>query len=208
MPLFSFMVAEGCRYTKDKVKHFSLMFILGVVCQIIYFVFDGQLHQSILITFSLSVLMIYALQYSKKCLFDKELDFSDKFLSVMLFAAVVAAVWAIGSIQSVNGIVFDLDYGFWGCMLPVFAALLDFRGLPLPDKYKWLDNYYLKLIPFTVGIIMMALFVTQLNEWYSLIALVPLLLYNGEKGKLPLKYFFYLFYPLHLAVLQMLVMII
>ena len=31
MPLFAFMIAEGCRYTKNKVKHFFLLFGLAVL---------------------------------------------------------------------------------------------------------------------------------------------------------------------------------
>ena len=36
---------------------------------------------------------------------------------------------------------------------------------------------------------------------FSLLALPLILLYNGKRGKLRLKYFFYAFYPLHLALL-------
>lgn len=36
---------------------------------------------------------------------------------------------------------------------------------------------------------------------FSLLALPLILLYNGKRGNLRLKYFFYAFYPLHLALL-------
>lgn len=37
---------------------------------------------------------------------------------------------------------------------------------------------------------------------HALLSLPLLLLYSGKRGKVNLKYFFYIFYPLHLAVLQ------
>lgn len=203
MPLFAFMVAEGCRYTKNKFRHFSLMFLLGVACQVVYYFFDGgSLYMSILITFSLSVAMIYALQYFKKCLFDQSCKPLDKVLSGLTFCASVFVTYAINTVGEVGGTAFTVDYGFWGCMLPVFAAVTDFRGVELPEKWKFLDGYYIKLALFAVGTVLLCLQPSGLNEWYSLIALVPLALYNGEKGKVKLKYFFYVFYPLHLALLQ------
>lgn len=39
MPIFAFMIAEGCRYTRNKAKHFLLPFCLGVICQIVYYFF-------------------------------------------------------------------------------------------------------------------------------------------------------------------------
>jgi hypothetical protein len=205
MPLFAFMVAEGCKYTKNKFRHFSVMLLFGVVCQIIFFIVNnGSLYMSIFITFSLSIIMIYALQYAKKCLFSNEVKSFDKVLACVLFATSIFLTWLLNNITEINGHFFYIDYGFWGSMLPVFAALLDFRGIPLPQKLNWLDWHILKLVPFTVGIVLMsALSVDNgLCEWYSLIAVPILLLYNGERGKYNLKYFFYIFYPAHLVILQ------
>ena len=73
MPLYAFAIAEGCRYTRNKRKHFLLLFGLGAICQIVYTIFDPKnLYFGILITFSFSTLMIYALQYAKKCTFESK----------------------------------------------------------------------------------------------------------------------------------------
>lgn len=202
MPLFAFTVAEGCRYTKNKINHFALIFILGVICQIVFFFFsDGSLNMSILITFSLSIALIYCMQYFKKCLFTRAKVF-DTVLAGLLFAASVFAIYAINCVRYRD---FIIDYGFWGTMLPVFAALFDFRGIALPEKLKFLDNHYIRLLAFAIGLVLLCLLAdidSKYNQWYSLIALVPLALYNGAKGRFNLKYLFYVFYPLHLLILE------
>ena len=42
LPIFAFMIAEGCRYTKNKLKYFLTIFILAAICQIVYFLYDGD----------------------------------------------------------------------------------------------------------------------------------------------------------------------
>ena len=41
-PIFAFMIAEGCRYTKNKLRHFLMIFGLGVLCQLAYVVSDPK----------------------------------------------------------------------------------------------------------------------------------------------------------------------
>jgi uncharacterized membrane protein len=85
MPLFAFALAEGCNYTRDKLKHFLLLFVLAVICQTVYYFFDnGNLYMCILVTFSLAVLTIYALQYCKRCLFSEGVKLWEKIFSTAL----------------------------------------------------------------------------------------------------------------------------
>ena len=58
MPIYAYMIAEGCRHTRDRKKYLLRLFGMGVLCQAVYFVAMGSLYMCILITFSLSVLLI------------------------------------------------------------------------------------------------------------------------------------------------------
>lgn len=176
MPIFAFMIAEGCKYTRSKKKYFGMVFGLGAVCQFVYAFVDDELYLSILITFSLSILMVYALQFWKE---------KKTVLSGLVFAASVGAVYLLNR-------VFTIDYGFWGCMLPVFAAL------PHGTRY---DRTSLSITLLGLGLIPMALAIGGI-QIISLLALPLLYAYNGKRGGLNLKYFFYIFYPAHLVVLE------
>lgn len=176
MPIFAYMIAEGCHYTRNPKKYLGTVFGLGAVCQIVYWFVDHSLYFSILITFSLSIGMIYALQSWKQ---------TRSALSGLRFALLVAAVWWLNQI-------FAIDYGFWGCMLPVFAAL--------PQKTRY-DRYPVSILTLGVGLLFLAADIGGI-QIFSLLALPLLLAYSGQRGKWKMKYFFYVFYPAHLVILE------
>ena len=176
LPIFAFMIAEGCRYTRNRLRYFGSVFALGVLCQIVYYLADRSLYFSILITFSLSIATIYALQDWKE---------QKTTRSALVFFGAVAGVYALNR-------VFAIDYGFWGCMLPVFAAAF--------QKTAW-DRPWVNLGMLGLGLLVLAADLGQI-QYYALPALPLLACYNGRRGRWKLKYFFYLFYPLHLVLLQ------
>ena len=201
MPIFAFAISEGCRYTKNKKKHFFLLLTIALICQIVYFFFsNGSLHMSILVTFSLSVLTIYALQFFKKTLFDESFDGMYKGLAFTLLCATIMCDYMLCKVLLI-------EYGFWGIMLPVFASLVDFRGIPAPDILHTHDCLTVRIGLFSIGLVLLVLSIGSI-ESVALLAIPILLAYNGERGKMNTKYFFYLFYPLHLAILQGIAMIL
>ena len=184
-PIFAYMIAEGCRYTRNKLRYFLLVFGLGAVCQLVYYFFSGDTYLNILLTFSCSILLVYALQamYQAKT-WQKEALWS------IVFAAGFLGAYGLTRILSI-------DYGFWGIMTPVFASFAFARKMP-----RWASVLLLG-----AGLVLLAADLGGIQH-YGLLALPLLLLYSGERGKTRMKYFFYIFYPVHLAVLQGIAMLL
>ena len=193
MPLFAFMIAEGCRHTKNRVRYFLQVLGLAAVCQLFYFgeqlisgTFDS-IYLNILFTFSLSIALCFAVDDLKKAVKDKSSDRVICFLKLVGTLAVTLLFTVVG--ERYLPIPYYMDYGLLGVLLPVGAVLFD---------NKWASK-----ICFAVFLLIYCIlgFKDLPYIWYSLLSLILIFAYNGQRGKKGLKYLFYIFYPLHLAVL-------
>ncbi len=186
MPIFAYMIAEGCFYTKNKRQYLMRLLILALGCQAVYFFAEGSLYQNILVTFSLSVITIFAFDNFIK---NKR---KDSFLIAFAVATLLIVVCIVCPlILKKQG--FCIDYGFFGVLLPVAVYFS--------------KNRYLKLISLSVFLVLISFDLGGI-QWFSLFSVLVLLLYNGKRGRLQLKYLFYVFYPLHLAVIYLIKLII
>ena len=194
MPLFAFMIAEGAQFTRNKIRYFALIFLLGACSQVVFYIVEQSLYMCILITFSISILTIYALQFFKKKLIQGNLI--EKIYSFLIFASCVVLAFFLNKW-------FYIDYGFWGCMLPVFASVFRFdfsKNVGQEQINRKLDFIPINLLTFAIGLVLVCRAMGGI-QYYSLLSLPILLFYSGKRGKAKIKYFFYIFYPTHLAIL-------
>ena len=194
-PIFAYLLAEGCRYTRNKVKHFLLVFGLMVICETATVVVMGEPEGGILVNFCFAILLIYEVQAIKKALAQKRAGRACGFF--LLLALSVAGVYAF-----VERVLY-VDYGFWGVLIPVWTVLPDYKEGETPAFCAKLSNRWIKLAFFTVGLFLLCY---SRGLWtsiqtYSLLALPLLALYSGRPGRKGLKYGFYIFYPAHIALL-------
>lgn len=194
-PIFAYFIAEGCRYTRHKLKRFLLVFGLAVLCESVYYVMMGEPDGGILVNFCLSILLIYQVQACKKALARR--SWWAAVLWLVLFAASVAGVYYL--IEEV----LYVDYGFWGVLIPVWAVIPDYKEGEAPEFFKCFGGLWWKLLFFSVGLLILCISRGLFDniQSISLFALPLLALYNGAPGRKGLKYGFYVFYPAHLVVL-------
>lgn len=176
MPIFAYMIAQGCQYTRDKKKYLLTIAATALLCQLVYFFAMGSLYQCILVTFSLSIALTFTLEAAiqRPCV---------KSVATAVLAFLTA--WFICDVLPALLPGFHVDYGFWGVLLPVLVWL---------GKDKWQS-----ILLCGAGLILLSSGST--NQWFSLLALPLLALYNGTRGKAKLKYLFYIYYPAHLALI-------
>ena len=172
MPIYAYMIAEGCRYTRDRKKYLLRLLSLGVLCQAVYLIAMGSLYMCILITFSLSVCLINLLDQV-----EQEASSRNwlKLWAGMIFAFFLCVILP----DLLSHTDFEVDYGLPGVLLPLLIYGAGTRGLLL-------------------GVALVALNFGGIH-WYAFLAVPFLLLYNGQRGKANIGKLFYWYYPVHLV---------
>jgi len=177
-PIFAFQIVEGYTHTKNLKKYFFRLFVFALISEIPFYLFHSIKSN----TFALNVMFTLLLGLFCIWIWEKS---PWKWMSVYLIAlaCLVAEVT-------------KMDYGYWGVLLVVvfylcrnkkIAIFLGFLGMLLLKYLPYIIKYefYYKYILLFVG---------------TLVAVIPILLYNGKQGK-KIKYFLYVFYPVHLLLL-------
>ena len=192
-PLFAFCAIQAYIHTRDVKKYLKRLFIAGLISEIpftIFYSLPSINNYGLNIDFTLFLGVTAALIYDQL----KETEKFKKYkVGNILGLILVCLLGVVGTVSRV-------DYGFFGIALifsfsifkeskvktffaaaSVISGKYIYRLLTYGTKYGHCDYYI----------------------WNWICTLLPLfliLLYNGKKGK-SFKWFFYIFYPLHLILL-------
>ena len=190
-PVFAYCIAEGSRYTRHPAKYLARIAVMGLACMAVYYFYAGAVYGNVLVTFSLSLGVLYAFRFARS-------RWTQGARGRVAGAAVL-----LGSLCVVAALcaVMTVDYGFWGVVLPLWAEaaayLLD--GRILPERAR--------LAGFAAGLVVLSWQIGGI-QWYSLLTLPLLAIYNGTRGKHQMGRFFYWFYPAHLLVIGLIAMLL
>lgn len=175
-PIFAFTLSEGYVHTRNLKKYLLRIFCFAVGIQILFILFGYGSIVNIFFTLFFGLVAIYILNLKKDLVKEPFM----KVIKVILIAGILYLAQVL-----------QLDYGAYGILLiMIFNA---FRN----DKLKILMSF-LALNMF--NIIFPNVFQIIDTQIFSLISLIFIFMYNGEKGK-SIRYFFYLFYPVHFFIL-------
>ena len=175
MPVFAFCISEGFAHTHDKQRYLLRMGIFSLVSEVPFDLVTAGVplefsHQNIMATFFWAI------------------------LGLMLFERITgegapksreAAGFIMLAVFAMLSVLLGLDYNMLGCGLSFVFYLLRGKGLEIEAA---------------AGAVYHALLRNMGIYWFGLLGFLPILSYNGQRGR-GLKWLFYLFYPGHLLLI-------
>ncbi|MFI3241251.1 MAG: TraX family protein [Alphaproteobacteria bacterium] len=190
MPIFAFLLTEGFKHTKNFKKYLLTMIFMAFLSEPIY---DISIHflrgkidetypfyfqaQNILFSFSLGLMMMWGLKKIKN-------KYTNQYISIFLSLALISTCALISHYLK-------FDYGWYIILIIACFYILSF-------------NKYLQALSF---ITLYIIYNQTFPSIFIFITCILILLYNGQKGKLNSKYFFYIFYPAHLLILHIIALL-
>lgn len=177
-PLFAFLLSEGYYYTSNKMKYLSRLGIFAIVSEIPY---DLLFYKSSYYTRSQNVLFTLFIAFiAMLCV-----DYLMQRGTIGIIMSIVAAGIFCMIAELTHG-----DYGWYGVIIVLLFHLLRNKKVMSCVSFAGANTVYTLSRVFSI-------------QHFAVFSLFPILLYNGKKGKYSLKYFFYVFYPLHLTILYL-----
>ncbi len=184
-PLYLFLLLEGLHYTKNRAKYAGRLALFAIISEIPFdmgfnYTVVEFTYNNVFLTLLIGFLVIWAADE----LFNRW--FADKTWLAAIISFVVTVVGAF------LAELLSTDYGAAG-IIAIFVFYLCYRKKQ-------------PLLGLAAAVIVLALLSSNM-EIFALLMLIPLYLYDGTRGKQN-KYFFYIFYPAHLLVLDLLVAVL
>ena len=187
--IFCFLLAEGAVHTHNRPKYAIRLLLLALLSIIPfsyakYGVWLNLEDLNVFFVLSSSVMMLALFDLCK----NQPFEYLYKLLILILFGVV--------------GYLVGFEYNFYGYAL--VACFYQFRGnktavfcAATAATLVALPLFKIVVESFTP----IKAMIYSVVEGFGLISLIFILAYNGERGKQLPKWFYYLFYPVHLVVL-------
>ena len=193
-PIFAFQIAEGFFLTSDRRRYMRRLLVFALISEIPFNLMLADsvfypLHQNVMFTFLIALLLMQWMEKQRGNLL--------RFVGVSVVCVLLAMVL---------GLVTFVDYYHYGVLIVLLFYWT--RGM----KFGWLVQLagMLYICDAMAGLVYPITLFGQTVEigqqMFAVLALVPIWLYNGQKGysSKAVQLACYWFYPVHLAVLYVL----
>lgn len=177
-PIYIFLLVEGFSYTRSRVKYAARLLLFALLSEV---PFDMAFQHEVLEFGYNNVFFTLFLGLVSIMIVDwvKKKEFS-------LVVDILLSVVIVGVFYCIAEYLLCTDYGGGG-VLAIFTMYM------LRSK---------KELAMILTVFVLSIFASSI-ELLALFMVIPIHFYNGERGK-QMKYLFYLFYPVHLLILGLL----
>lgn len=183
-PIFAFFIAEGMRYTRSRKRYVLTLLVFAIISQIPYGFLREFYYLNILFTFLIAIFAIFLIENYKK---------NETLYMIYLLL--------LGSVLLFVEFLNIVDYGIFGVLLILVFYFVKDKKLSLSLGAACLVLLTLKMMLFA------GFTLRSTVQFLSILSLLLLYFYNGNKGKVNLKWLFYIFYPMHLLVILIITLI-
>lgn len=218
-PIFCFLIVQGIKYTHSRESYLVRLLSLSVICDILFTIFTKNYIGNPITTLFLGALTICLYEQKNKILkacssipiiicilirFDlffikSDYDLFGLTLIILFYLCDKITPYICSLISSIYQLDKDIvisKYSFIvfkliSCIsLFLINIIIYFFNPIINNHYLFIDNPYIEI--------------------YSLLSIPFILLYNGKKGynNKWVKYFFYAYFPIHIAIIYILLAIL
>ncbi len=180
MPLFAFLLVQGFLHTRNRKRYLLRVAVLAVLSQPVFTtLFYGRFdlvstltEWSILASFTFSLLLLWLLEHTKECYQQRK---GSPWLLCWMPALLVSAYLITHPLL--------FNYGIYGVLLVVLL---------------WLCKDQPRYVSGVMVVLLLSLYYQKSPILIAgvMVAAICIGCYKGRQGP-PIKWFFYLFYPLH-----------
>ena len=223
MPIFVYLLVQGFFHTKNFKKYITRMSILAVITQLLITILmlvniklipvytsakQVYLNGNILFSFVISLGVMKLLH--KDILIKKWAYTKNMSLKIILVAVILISTLFI-----------PLDYGIEVVILSVLMYYIEKLRIKLMIEknnnavsvksilLNTINDEKIKIIYLTLILLSIFTLIMYFDvSWTVLIAILPIALYNMERGKLNMKYVYYVIFPLQHVLLYSVAMLI
>ena len=180
-PIMAFLLVEGYLHTSNLKRYAARLAIFAAIAEVPFWLFLGH-EGNVLITLLGGLVVLWV--------FD---NVENDWLRTLCILAVVFATWPCdwgGTGPVIMLLFYRLRTRRWGIAATVALPIALGVSAVLPRFLQGLAKGSLANLPFLMYYLV------------GNVAAIPLLMaYNGQRGAHPMKWFFYIYYPAHIAIL-------
>ena len=207
-PIFSFLLVEGLIHTRSRIRYMLRILLLAIISEPVFDyanngVFYYADYQNVFITLLITGTTMYLLSLIEQ---NNRLNKNIYVLYVLQGIVVIVGCFLAEFLK--------VDYGMSGIIIPLIMGVI--RRLKLDSSSAFAIYFVATIIARVIrNIVNAPTYILNPEMWYekylmytinnlqifAILALIPIFMYDGTKGKPMPKAVYYLFYPVHLSIL-------